>query len=130
MFLRGKTLVECYSAVAEVANHWMEVLYSKGRDVDDDELLELISQNKTMSQTLEDYGTAKVKTADLLRRGVLCCNIVVENKLEIKKREREMTLLFSLVNLLYLPSVYVMIYQNKHQRIVRYMPLLFRRPPG
>ncbi|CAN0494451.1 unnamed protein product, partial [Hapterophycus canaliculatus] len=38
----------------------LDVLYSKGGDVDDDELMELISQNKTMSQTLEDYGTAKV----------------------------------------------------------------------
>lgn len=59
-FLRGKTLAECYEAVGEVANQWLDVLYSKGGDVDDDELMELISQNKTMSQTLEDYGTAKV----------------------------------------------------------------------
>lgn len=61
MFLHGTTLAECYSAVGEVANHWLDVLYSKGGDVDDDELLELISQNKTMSQTLEDYGTAKAR---------------------------------------------------------------------
>lgn len=59
-FLRGATLAECYEAVGEVANQWLDVLYSKGGDVDDDELMELISQNKTMSQTLEDYGTAKV----------------------------------------------------------------------
>ena len=60
-FLRGGTLAECYEAVGEVANQWLDVLYSKGGDVDDDELMELISQNKTMSQTLEDYGTAKVR---------------------------------------------------------------------
>ncbi|CAN0132661.1 unnamed protein product [Ectocarpus sp. 4 AP-2014] len=59
-FLRGDTLAQCYGAVGEVANQWLDVLYSKGGDVDDDELMELISQNKTMSQTLEDYGTAKV----------------------------------------------------------------------
>lgn len=64
MFLRGKTLAECYSAVAEVANHWLDVLFSKGGGVDDDELMELISQNKTMSQTLEDYGTAKVRRSN------------------------------------------------------------------
>ncbi|CAN0361455.1 unnamed protein product, partial [Scytosiphon promiscuus] len=58
-FLQGKTLDECYTAVGEVANQWLDLLYSKGADVDDDELMELISQNKTMSQTLEDYGTAK-----------------------------------------------------------------------
>ena len=61
MFLRGDTLKECYAAVAEVANHWMEVLYSRGEDLEDDELMELISQNKTMSQTLEEYGTAKAR---------------------------------------------------------------------
>lgn len=60
-FLRGTTLEECYGAVGEVANQWLDVLYSRGGDVDDDELMELISQNKTMSQTLEDYGTAKVR---------------------------------------------------------------------
>lgn len=60
-FLRGTTLEECYAAVGEVANQWLDVLYSRGGGVDDDELMELISQNKTMSQTLEDYGTAKVK---------------------------------------------------------------------
>lgn len=59
-FLKGDSLAECYAAVGEVANQWLDVLYSKGGDVDDDELMELISQNKTMSQTLEDYGTAKV----------------------------------------------------------------------
>lgn len=64
MFLRGDTLAECYAAVAEVANHWLDLLDSKGEGVEDDELMELISQNKTMSQTLEDYGTAKVQEAD------------------------------------------------------------------
>lgn len=52
---------DCYAAVGEVANQWLDVLHSRGGDVDDDELMELISQNKTMSQTLENYGTAKVR---------------------------------------------------------------------
>ncbi|CAM9478652.1 unnamed protein product [Pylaiella littoralis] len=67
-FLRGDTLAECYEAVGEVANQWLDVLYSKGGDVDDDELMELISQNKTMSQTLEDYGTAKGTSQTTARR--------------------------------------------------------------
>eukprot|EP00752_Nemacystus_decipiens_P002463 g2319.t1 len=67
-FLRGATLAECYNAVGEVANQWLDVLYSKGGDVDDDELMELISQNKTMSQTLEDYGTAKGTSQTTARR--------------------------------------------------------------
>ncbi|CAM9928414.1 unnamed protein product [Ectocarpus fasciculatus] len=67
-FLRGDTLAQCYDAVGEVANQWLDVLYSKGGDVDDDELMELISQNKTMSQTLEDYGTAKGTSQTTARR--------------------------------------------------------------
>lgn len=69
MFLRGNTLVECYSSVADVANHWLDVLDSRGTDIDDDELMELISQNRTMSQALEDYGSAKVGKPRLL----VCC---------------------------------------------------------
>jgi len=32
-FLKGKTLDECYSAVAKVANYWLDVLFSKVRGV-------------------------------------------------------------------------------------------------
>lgn len=71
-FLRGDTLAQCYDAVGEVANQWLDVLYSKGGDVDDDELMELISQNKTMSQTLEDYGTAKVRRGGGGEGGGVC----------------------------------------------------------
>lgn len=30
-FLKGKTLDECYSAVAKVADYWLDVLFSKVR---------------------------------------------------------------------------------------------------
>lgn len=58
-FLAGKSLSECYSAVAEVANQWLDVLDSQGVDMDDEELMELISEKKTISKTVDDYEGRK-----------------------------------------------------------------------
>ncbi|CAM9091188.1 unnamed protein product, partial [Phaeothamnion confervicola] len=68
MFLNGTSLEECYESVASVANHWLDVLESRGVDLDDDELMELISENKTISQTLEDYGSQKGTSLTTARR--------------------------------------------------------------
>ena len=57
--MEGSTLEECYSAVAAVADQWLDVLYSKGADIGDSELFELISENRSMSKSLEDYGAQK-----------------------------------------------------------------------
>lgn len=59
VFLEGKTLEECYAAVAKVADQWLDILYSKGANLNDEELFDLISENKSMSKTLEDYGGQK-----------------------------------------------------------------------
>ena len=37
-FLDGSTLEECYQAVAAIANHWLDVLYNHGADLEDDEV--------------------------------------------------------------------------------------------
>ncbi|MCO5602895.1 hypothetical protein L7F22_057034 [Adiantum nelumboides] len=58
-FLLGDTLVECYAAVAKVANQWLDVLYSKGSTLHDEELIDLIAENKSMSKTLLEYGDQK-----------------------------------------------------------------------
>lgn len=58
-FLEGTTLKECYGAVARVADSWLDILESKGATLDRDELLELISENKSMSKSLEEYGNQK-----------------------------------------------------------------------
>ncbi|CAN0475794.1 unnamed protein product, partial [Discosporangium mesarthrocarpum] len=68
VFLSGTSLESCYDAVAEVANHWLDVLDSQGADLEHDELMDLISQNKTISQTLEDYGAAKAASQTTARR--------------------------------------------------------------
>jgi DNA polymerase epsilon subunit 1 len=58
-FLDGTTLAEVYGAVAKVANKWLDVLYSQGSTLVDEELIELICENKSMSKTLEEYGSQK-----------------------------------------------------------------------
>ncbi|XP_047972925.1 DNA polymerase epsilon catalytic subunit A-like isoform X2 [Salvia hispanica] len=58
-FLRGSTLEECYSAVAAVANRWLDLLDNQGEDVTDSELLDYISESSTMSKSLADYGQQK-----------------------------------------------------------------------
>ncbi|CAN0916710.1 DNA polymerase epsilon catalytic subunit A [Linum grandiflorum] len=58
-FLDGSTLGECYSAVAAVANRWLDLLDNQGRDIADSELLDYISESSTMSKSLADYGEQK-----------------------------------------------------------------------
>ncbi|KAF2155163.1 DUF1744-domain-containing protein [Myriangium duriaei CBS 260.36] len=58
-FLEGTTLEETYASVAKVANRWLDVLHSHGSTLVDDELIELICENKSMAKTLEEYGAQK-----------------------------------------------------------------------
>ena len=68
VFLEGRTLEECYGAVAKVANRWLDVLFSKGRTLADEELLELISENRSMSKVLEEYGSQKSTSITTAKR--------------------------------------------------------------
>lgn len=93
-FLDGNTLEECYQAVAEIANYWLDVLYTHGEDLEDDELLGLISENRNMSRALEDYGAQKstaISTAkrlaeflgdEMVRDKGLNCQMVIARKPE------------------------------------------------
>jgi DNA polymerase epsilon subunit 1 len=58
-FLSGDSLISCYEAVGAVANYWLDILDSRGEQVDDDELMHYISEKKTISKTLEDYEGRK-----------------------------------------------------------------------
>ncbi|CAD6261464.1 unnamed protein product [Miscanthus lutarioriparius] len=58
-FLHGSTLEECYSAVASVANRWLDLLDNQGIDIANSELLDFISELITMSKSLVDYGEQK-----------------------------------------------------------------------
>ncbi|PPQ88162.1 hypothetical protein CVT25_005127 [Psilocybe cyanescens] len=67
-FLLGTTTQECYSAVAEVADQWLDVLYSKAENLSDEELVELIAENRSMSKTLAEYGAQKSTSISTAKR--------------------------------------------------------------
>lgn len=67
-FLQGTTLEECYASVAKIADYWLDVLYSKGNNMPDTELFELISENRSMSKKLEDYGAQKSSSISTAKR--------------------------------------------------------------
>jgi len=67
-FLEGTTLEETYAAVAKVANQWLDVLHSKGETLADEELIDLICENRSMSKTLEEYGAQKSTSITTAKR--------------------------------------------------------------
>ncbi|KAL4985013.1 DNA polymerase epsilon catalytic subunit A [Aspergillus falconensis] len=67
-FLEGSTLAETYAAVARVADRWLDVLYEHGATLADEELIELISENRSMTKTLEEYGNQKSTSITTARR--------------------------------------------------------------
>lgn len=67
-FLAGDTLETCFAAVAKVANYWLDVLYTKGANMEDDELLALISCSSNMSKRLSEYGSQKSNAITTAKR--------------------------------------------------------------
>ncbi|KAI9784426.1 MAG: DNA polymerase epsilon catalytic subunit [Peltula sp. TS41687] len=67
-FLDGSNLTETYAAVAKVANRWLDVLYQHGATLADEELINLISENRSMSKTLDEYGTQKSTSITTAKR--------------------------------------------------------------
>ena len=78
-FLLGSNLKECYDEVATVANYWLDVLFNQvlysqkqnkeqGEGLEDSELLELISESKSMSKQLRDYGNQKSTSITTAKR--------------------------------------------------------------
>jgi DNA polymerase epsilon subunit 1 len=81
IFLEGNTLQECYAAVAKVSNGWLDTLYSKGADISDLELFELLSENRNMSKALEEYGAQKSTSITTAKRlAELLGNQMIRNK--------------------------------------------------
>ena len=86
-FLQGTTLEQCYAHVASVADHWylrlsvhpvyrsklclvrrLDVLYSRGADMSDNELIELIGENRSMSRALAEYEGQKSTSISTAKR--------------------------------------------------------------
>jgi DNA polymerase epsilon subunit 1 len=54
------------------------VLESHGEDVEDEDLMDLISENRSMSKSLSDYGEQKstaISTAKRLAGVCSCCGV-------------------------------------------------------
>lgn len=67
-FLLGSTTQECYAFVAQIANQWLDVLDSRAKDLTDEELVELIAENRSMSRTLAEYAGQKSTSISTARR--------------------------------------------------------------
>lgn len=67
-FLEGSTLTETYAAVAKVANRWLDVLYQHGSTLADEELIDLICENRSMSKTLDEYSGQKSTSITTAKR--------------------------------------------------------------
>jgi len=92
VFLSGSTLLECYTIVAEAANKWLDLLFSKGAEISESELFDLISENRSMSKALSEYGAQKstsICTAkrlseflgeQMVKEKGLACKFVISNK--------------------------------------------------
>ncbi|TKR92593.1 hypothetical protein L596_007218 [Steinernema carpocapsae] len=88
-FLKGSTLVDVYANVAKVADYWLDVLFSKGVDLRDEDVFGYIAEDRSMSRKLEDYGSQKstsISTAkrlaeflgdDMVKDAGLACRFII-----------------------------------------------------
>jgi len=67
-FLEGSTLFDTYASVAKVANRWLDVLDQHGSTLADEELIDLICENRSMSKALEAYGAQKSTSITTAKR--------------------------------------------------------------
>ncbi|AOW05990.1 YALI0E26367p [Yarrowia lipolytica CLIB122] len=67
-FLEGSNLVECYAAQARVAEAWLAVIDSRGKNLSDEELIDLVCENKSMSKPVHEYGSQKSTALTTARR--------------------------------------------------------------
>ena len=58
-FTEGSNLTEAYASAAAIANYWLDILDTKARALDDDELFEILTVNKNMSKHIDEYGSQK-----------------------------------------------------------------------
>jgi len=67
-FLLGTTTQECYAAVAQVADQWLDILYTRAETLSDEELVDLIAENRSMSRTLAEYAGQKSTSISTAKR--------------------------------------------------------------
>ncbi|EDV21734.1 uncharacterized protein TRIADDRAFT_30078 [Trichoplax adhaerens] len=67
-FLLGSSLEECYKSVSKIADYWLDILHSKAINLPDSELFDLISENRNMARSLEEYGNQKSSSISTAKR--------------------------------------------------------------
>lgn len=67
-FLQGQTLEQCYSAVSSIANKWLDILLTKGKNIEQADLLHLIGERKTMSKSIHEYHGMKSTSITTVKR--------------------------------------------------------------
>lgn len=101
LFLEGDSLESCYQAVSTVANNWLDVLETKGGMLEDEDLIELICENRSMSKALSEYEGQKSTSITTAKRlgeflgeemvkdaGLACKYIISAKPLESPVTER------------------------------------------
>lgn len=77
-FLEGDTLENCYNAVALIANKWLDILLTKGKNIEDEDLINLIGERKSMSKSISEYNGMKSTSITTVKRLVEFLNIDVK----------------------------------------------------
>ncbi|KAF8443966.1 hypothetical protein L210DRAFT_3759100 [Boletus edulis BED1] len=67
-FLLGTTTEECYGAVANIADQWLDILFTRAETLSDEELVDLIAENRSMTRTLAEYAGQKSTSISTAKR--------------------------------------------------------------
>lgn len=67
-FLDGQTLQDCYNSVAKIADWWLNILDTFGEDVEESTLIDYLSEHRSLSKALDDYGGQKSLSISTARR--------------------------------------------------------------
>jgi len=91
-FLKGHNLQTVYDAVGAVGKRYLDILDTRARDLQDDQLFDLITENKNMSKPLEEYGSSRSTSItcakriaeflgqEMLTGGGLQCKFIISKK--------------------------------------------------
>lgn len=85
-FLEGETLEESYAAAAAHADSWLKILHSRGVGYQQDELLKLISEEKSLSKPLHEYGAQKSNQITAVKRIVSMLGETMAQSKSLKAR--------------------------------------------
>ncbi|GMM35450.1 DNA polymerase epsilon catalytic subunit [Saccharomycopsis crataegensis] len=85
-FLEGDSLENCYKEVASIANKWLGILLTKGKNIEDEDLINLIGERKSMSKSIEEYNGMKSTSITTVKRLVEFLGIDVKGDSGITAR--------------------------------------------